>query len=444
MSLSVPFSPQDLVFGLSFGLIIVAIASALTRNSAEHTLIVAALIFKLLMGLAYEIYVLYIYQGGDTLLYHSLGIQAASELRSDIAHGTLNFFSDYPFLLPSGSSTDHTIGLSGLVHFLVFDSFTAASFVFGLLAFVGQVLLYRAFVDRYPDPRIRVWWRLGILFFPTLTFWSAGLLKESIGIFGLGCSFWALQSFLKKPNPKYLAFLAVGFYTLLLFRIQILLVLLVAAIPFVLFEKPEVSHLSIGRRQSGALTGLLVRMGCLVVALFFAQIALKNQPQFSLAALPETVARQNSNYYDFTFPLIQNVSWTDLLRTWPLDMLTILYRPFLWEAQNTVMVAASIENIIIMALSVRLIVFSLINPTPLVRTFRSPLFLTCVLFVFIFTLGVGASVPNVGSISRYRIAMIPFLIGVFSIFEYNTLPFRAKIDDVLRRKPMKMTDMLTR
>ncbi len=61
------------------------------------------------------------------------------------------------------------------------------------------------------------------------------------------------------------------------------------------------------------------------------------------------------------------------------------------------------------------------------RAWREPMFLTCLIFVSIFSLAVGVSTPNLGTISRYRIPLLPFFVGALTILEYHFLEFRAKV-----------------
>lgn len=43
--------------------------------------------------------------------------------------------------------------------------------------------------------------------------------------------------------------------------------------------------------------------------------------------------------------------------------------------------------------------------------------ISALLFVALFTLGLGVSTPNLGNISRYRLPMLPFFIAVLAIAE---------------------------
>ncbi|MCA1554934.1 MAG: hypothetical protein LC737_11195, partial [Chloroflexi bacterium] len=45
-------------------------------------------------------------------------------------------------------------------------------------------------------------------------------------------------------------------------------------------------------------------------------------------------------------------------------------------------------------------------------------FLTCVIFTLLFALLVGPATPNLGTLSRYRVPLMPFFIGTLAILEH--------------------------
>ncbi|MDQ5851136.1 MAG: hypothetical protein M3380_03500, partial [Chloroflexota bacterium] len=411
------------------GLASLLFVSRLTRTSSDRTIILVTLWVKLLASLAYSAIVVYIFRGGDTLGYHDAGIQFANIIRSDLANGSNNYLSTFPFWSLGISSLDRIFSFSGLIHFSLFDSFLASSFVFALIGFAGQILLYRTFVARFPDPRIRVWWRWGVLFFPTLMLWSSGMLKDPIGIFGLGCTVWGVHRFLRRPRLRNACWIAVGAYSLLLFRLQILPVLMIALVAWVL-ATPRAAPGETGANSTGRTFRSLIRIGLIIASPLAITMVGILQPEFSFASLPAALAEE-SRSYEFagvTQPLVSfDPSWSGLLRAWPLAMIVTLYRPFIWEAPGPLGIFAALENLVLLILTLRAIFKVFSNFSILAKASRSSTFLLCLIFVAIFGLGVGLSTPNLGTISRYRIPMIPFFMAALTILEYHFLEFRAQV-----------------
>jgi hypothetical protein len=116
--------------------------------------------------------------------------------------------------------------------------------------------------------------------------------------------------------------------------------------------------------------------------------------------------------------VVTDASVGGLIRAWPQTVLLTLYRPFLWEARSVLMLLAALENLGLLIFTVRALGQLLTTPQALARAFRSPMWLMCVLFVALFSLGVGASTPNLGSISRYRLPVLPFLMAALIIVEH--------------------------
>jgi hypothetical protein len=149
----------------------------------------------------------------------------------------------------------------------------------------------------------------------------------------------------------------------------------------------------------------------------------KVESRLSLEALPETISQNSKGYADVEAGSTETGVVTDasvgaLVKAWPQTVLLTLYRPFLWEARSMLMLLAALENLVLLVFTVRALGQLLTTPQALARAFRSPMWLMCVLFVALFSLGVGASTPNLGSISRYRVPALPFLMAALIIVEH--------------------------
>lgn len=428
MAVGEVFSWTDSILGLFFALVIHFFASEWLRTSGERSVLLAALRFKFAASLAYSLYVLYVYRGGDTLIYREAGLEYASVIWDILLDRPLpdqytSFCAKYAAL-----ATANLCKLSGLVHLFSLDSFVASSFFFALIGFAGQALLYLAFVQLYPAPELRQWWRVGLLYFPSLTFWSAGMLKEPLALWGVGCVIWGIHYWPRRPSLLHLSAIAVGFLTLFLFRPEAALVLgaasglwLVSA-PYVRPPSDRARDFSKGLRHTLFIVAMMAVIGMGIVQTFY--------PAYSFAEIPQRIVGLSKAYMlnDTTSvaPLTADASWLGLLRVWPAALVFTLFRPFIWEANNIVAIAAAAENMLLLVISFRAGVLLVDTPAVLRRCLRSPLFLTCVAFVALFGLAVGVSTPNFGSVSRYRIPLIPFVVATLTIVEHHSLHLRRE------------------
>jgi hypothetical protein len=120
---------------------------------------------------------------------------------------------------------------------------------------------------------------------------------------------------------------------------------------------------------------------------------------------------QGSGYTlgDFDF------SAAGLLRKAPLAVITTMFRPFLWEVRNPVMLLAALENLVFIVLFGRGI-FRLFGSG---SNESEKLLILCFSFSILFSLAIGITTYNFGSLVRYKIPMLPFLAAGLVILNFK-------------------------
>jgi hypothetical protein len=418
----------DHLIGALIGTSALVIGLVATRKSPDRSTIMAALLVKLLACYAMCVMTVPVFGGGDMSGYHNHGIRYADLLTADLADGTNQYLATTPFFLLSASNTKRAWSFSGLVHFLTFNSFVAASVVFSMIGFLGQVYLYRTFVTEYPTYRLRVYWKAGLLFMPSVTFWSAGLLKDPLGLWGLGYAVWGAYSLFRHRRYSGLVRLVLGVYALLLFRASVAPVVLIAAVPllfrFRLAPTPD------GRPRRASYGLVVLRLVYLVSCAWFLTHAGQIDDRISFANVSDSLLVQRHNFSytvggstvgDLTlFESRAEASLLQMLWMWPEAVAFSLFRPFLWEGfRSPTILAAALENTVLLVLAARALLLAFFHPRSLSAALRGSLFLPCVIFVAGFAFALGVATPNFGTISRYRIPLIPFFIGAIGILEFH-------------------------
>jgi hypothetical protein len=148
-----------------------------------------ALLFKVASGIALGLLYSFYYNGGDTFLF----FEKAKDLLALPVDQYLNeiFLTSIPHeersVLPMTKITSLILVLTGKNYWL-------ATLYFSLFSFAGTFYFLIALSTKYPEVRKSA--VLAFLFFPSVVFWSSGILKESI-VFGimmfmLGFLFWYL------------------------------------------------------------------------------------------------------------------------------------------------------------------------------------------------------------------------------------------------------------
>ncbi|MFI5151017.1 MAG: hypothetical protein ACHQRM_14875, partial [Bacteroidia bacterium] len=94
-----------------------------------------------------------------------------------------------------------------------------------------------------------------------------------------------------------------------------------------------------------------------------------------------------------------------------------LFRPYLWDVKNPVMLLSALENTYILILTVflliRLKVFTFFN-----LILRTPMLLFSVLFSLFFAFSVGIATSNFGSLVRLKIPCLPFYVSSLFILKH--------------------------
>lgn len=154
-------------------------------------------------------------------------------------------------------------------------------------------------------------------------------------------------------------------------------------------------------------------------------------PNYSLSQVPATMFELNNIFETMegvTSPqIIKDPSWLGLIKASPAAFVITVYRPFIWEGRGLTGLLAAIENLILLIVSLRAVLLLFQHPSLFKRAWRSPLFRSCLIFVFLYSIVVAGSTPNFGSISRYRIPLIPFLVGALAILQYHYLELPGRM-----------------
>lgn len=426
MEIEPPLSASDILTGSVVGFVAFLAVLALTRRSPDGKLILGAVAVKLVSCYALCAMMMPIFQGGDIIGFYHHGVIYSRYIADGFTSGSTEYLTTNPFFLPEGQTTLRTRSLSGLAHFLTMNSFVGASVVFAMIGFSGQFLLYRTFTQCYPDPRVQAWWRAGILYMPSVTFWSSGLFKDPVGLWGLGLAVWGAHQLFHRGRMTGLVKLLVGAYCLLLFRTQVVPVLVFALTPQLLGFQARVGP--VGRGVAAVVW--VARVGLIALAVWSLPQVGTLDKRMDLSRVSTAMFEERAKYRnaiagssllrdDEEIPTESSV--VSMLLLWPGAVVTCLFRPFLWEGfRSPIIFAAAAENTVLLVLSVRAL-GAAFRPTVLFRALRSPMFLTCLIFVCAFAFAIGVATPNLGTISRYRIPLVPFFIGVLGILEYHSL-----------------------
>ncbi|MBC5993321.1 hypothetical protein [Pontibacter cellulosilyticus] len=370
------------------------------------------LLAGILLGLLYHHY----YHEGDTLTFKNASL-ILTKYAGQNPEGYLKLilFNDFeneafrasvPFSrLPNFSNSFFFIKLLSLLNLLTNSQYYLNSLYLSLFSFWGTTTLVATLVSHFPKYKSAA--VLAFLYFPSVVFWSSGVLKDAI-LFGSMC--WVIAAAIELAKGKLLSkvnWLLLPFLLYLFVRIKFFLAFI--AIPLFLFYclirllAAKANMLKSIKAQQLALLVAFSLVGTIGIYL-----ALQYNDAFFFHNLVDT--------YEDILELSQarpHISFASLEPTLP-SMLgnapkaffSAVFRPFVWESVNILYLLLSLENLLILALGLLALLSMVKNGVKEVTLLQVCFILMIVCFGVIF----GLSTPNFGTLSRYRIVFLPFLV----------------------------------
>lgn len=350
-------------------------------------------------------WVMTVYYGGDgdALWFFWEGERIAEILRVDFERG----LSDLYFLTVRGTSTSFMVALATVCMYVVGD-FRVGIVAVSLASCAGQFAMYRGVMPWVaPSERVRV--AIGVLLVPSTLFWTSGLVKEAVAMAGLGFAVLGMSQVLSGDLRRGLA--PIGLGALLVLRSKAY-ILAPAAVSFAIWY-------AWSRADADSRRSILARPGRIILAAAgaIALIVLLSRwfPQYSMDSFAEEATRLRglAARGGSRFALGAEGGETSLagqLSLAPVGALSALFRPFPFEVRNSLMAASALEMGVLSFLLARAVVGAG-APAIFRRTVDSPLLLSSIVFALLFGVAVGLTTTNFGTLSRYRVPMLPFYVS---------------------------------
>lgn len=315
------------------------------------------------------------------------------------------------------------IRIDAILSFFTFGRYSAISLIFAAIAFSGLWKLFLFFYSQFP--KMHRQFAIAILFFPTVVFWSGGIMKDTLCIASMGWITFALYELLykKKSFLKNITLLVIFGYLLAIIKVYILL----AYVPFfILFIVLKNIH----GVKNIFLKFLLAPLLITIVILGFINVLNSYNKELgvygiedvttTISTLNSAMAQMNGNddaASNFNLGADFDGSFKGLIKMTPYAIGATFFRPFIWEANKMSQLLAAAESLILMCFTLFIIFKSgLLTFIKLILT--DPLIMYCFLFSLVFALFVGTSTINFGTLVRYKIPCMPFYtISLFLIYE---------------------------
>lgn len=286
------------------------------------------------------------------------------------------------------------IRLNALFRIFSSGNYHVHSLCFNLIAFIGSLQLAKVF---YAVSRSKLKSYLVVFLIPSVVFWSSGVFKESILIYGLGTFlFYFYQFSIGNRSRTGIFFLLFSSGVLVVMKLYIFAAFLPVCIAFYFTRNRKKIFLSYVLLFTLFLAFGLV-LDALVPRYSFIHLIVDKQRDFiNLSKFFEVNSAFQMEYLQPTL--------FSLLTAAPEALLNVFTKPWLSEVNSFLFVPPLIENLFVISLAIFCLIW---------RKKISDKQLKFVFLCFSFTLTVyiviGLTTPITGALVRYKIPALPFL-----------------------------------
>lgn len=375
------------------------------RDPAMYEFVMAALSAKLIGAVVRSVVTTGLYGGiSDSSEYHLYGKFLAPFYRQFDFSPDVGAFSGTGFLRT----------VTGVIYSVAGTSELGGGIIFSWLSFVGLLLLWRAFCRAVPDGAHRRYGLL-VLFLPSMLYWPSALGKDAWAVFGLGLASYGVARVLTWKVPSGLGFLVAGIASVALLRPHVALTVFCGIVLAAALAKPNTPNAKTPVVRT-VVFGVLVVVGFLLVSQTQSFFGVERLDQETInQQLSKAEGRTDEGGSTFTPVRMDNPIKA------PLAFVTVLFRPFPFEAHNLQSLIGSAEGMFLIILSWT----SRRRLASIPRLARErPYVSYCIGITFTFVFAFSAF-SNFGILSRQRVQVMPFYLVLICLPE-RPRPERAK------------------
>lgn len=369
---------------------------------------VSGLWLKILSGCAVGLLYMDHYGAGDTLHYFRDAATLADVARNDV--------SSYLYILQSSTAVSLDLVLvepraffltkiASLFALISMNNYWVISAYLSALSFLGSwrfVIMLRKYIPQLYVPGL-----FSFVFFPSVVFWTSGLIKESISFGSL--IFLAsifLQGWFEKRLPA-LLFVAGLFAAWILWSLKYYYLAIFGAVAATsLLQGFVFSPLfRIRKRRQEVFLWICTTLALMALAMTIHPNFAPDRFMTVIVENHDAFLRYSENHDVIHFSSLSPTIFS-MLQNAPLALTSSLFRPFIWEATNALQILAALENLVVLLLFIS----SLFNLKRVATYSSLTLVLGVATYVIVLGIFLALSTPNFGTLIRYRIGFYPFFL----------------------------------
>lgn len=408
-SWSMDHASYDTWGGVLVGIVVAAVSIPVVVRVARREddprvarLLPWALVLKLGSSVVRYAVAFGVYDGAsDAASYHAAGEVLAPLYRKGDFSADLGGFIGTGFMK----------GLTGVIYAFTGPTKIGGFVVFSVIGFWGLYLFYRAFCIACPEGDR---WRYARLVFllPSLLFWPSSIGKEAWMTLALGLAAYGAARILARRRAGFLL-LTLGLAGMVGVRPHVAGILMVSLVAAYLLRRAPAGGSLLS--PIGKIAGVIVLGLALMVVVRQTQELFGVKDQFDAEAVTGILEKAQTQTSE-AGSVFDSASQTNRSPSqFPSALVSVLFRPFPWEAGNPLALVASLEGLVLLGL----FMVSWRRVVGAVRSvLRTPYVVLCLCYSVLFVFGFS-SFANFGILTRQRVQVLPFLVVLLALPEFR-------------------------
>lgn len=416
------------------------------HRKPHYRFFVPAVLCKLLGGMGMCIVYTYYYkEGGDTTNYYIAAksyVNVLYELDFSMLWKMINFRTNNIYTTGYQIYEDTAIYFSNEDYYALLTvvltipfcilgakSFIATTCLLSYFSFYGLWRLYEVFIDQFPEMSRQ--FAAAIFFVPSVFFWGSGILKDTYTLCALGFFTHSVYRFLikKERKAKYLLILLSSGLAMIFIKPYIFFAIMPGSLVWIFFNR--IAKIKNPILKAMALPIMLIALaGMVLVAMEFlaeylGEYNLDNVLNKAVKTQQDLVRGEQYGSNNFDIGKF-DASVAGISSKIPVAINLALFRPYIWDARNPVMVLSGLENLFMLGFSIYILLKVKFNVL-ITSLFSHPLLIFSFLFALFFAFSVGLTTANYGALVRLKIPCIPFYsCSLFILYFLNAASFRRR------------------
>ncbi len=416
----------------------------LRTPSDAHSILIPALVVKIVGSIAFYLTYLYYFKVGDTFVYLYDARILAEELVNNPIIGLKILFQSAGTFDPDtftvtnqmnyfkGTSELIIVKIASLVSIFSLQQPLTTTLLFSNLSFIGIWKFYLFFYDQYPKLKMQL--AIATLFIPSVVFWGSGVMKDTVILGFIGILLYYTNQFFKyeKRSFKNLFLIFSSLYLISITKAYVSIALVPALFYWILF--------TFNKRIENPVFKIFIiplLLGCLIgISILILNQIESVSNKYSIDNLM-TTAEVYQDYHYASGDLEQegrrsSYSLGDydptlfgIIQMFPAAVNVTLFRPYIWEIRSPAMILSALESTFFIFFTLY-IFFAVGIANTLKLILQNNLLLFCLVFSIFFAFAVGFSSYNFGALVRYKTPCMGFYLSFLFILNYETKLLKNK------------------